>query len=72
MFDVLKGEGSLCFLEGPLGPSVLPNAFFNIIAFITIVVGLNEVGGDFYSWWPGRTTQRPKIQRSSQRSDRPG
>ena len=26
MFDVLKGEGSLCFLEGPLGPSFLPNA----------------------------------------------
>ncbi len=26
MFDVLKGEGSLCFLEGPLGPSVFPNA----------------------------------------------
>ena len=36
---------------------------------VIVYVGLNEVDGDFYGWWTGRTTQRPKIQRSSQRSD---
>ena len=32
MFDVLKGEGLLCFLEGPLGSSVFPNASTKLLS----------------------------------------
>ena len=40
MFDVLKGEGSLCFLEGPLGPSVFPNASTKLLYIVATVLYL--------------------------------